>query len=86
MFRAAPIMKPTRCFIKYQFCPPCITCKYILIDRVEPLNTMKTKCTKFAVCNKITGTIEYENAIDCRDDLNKCGNIGFYYENKRLGP
>jgi hypothetical protein len=45
---------------------------------------MKIKCSKFAVCNKITGTIEYEKAIDCRDDLNKCGNIGFYYENKRL--
>lgn len=86
MFRAVSIIKPRSCFVKYELCPPCISCKYILLDALEPFDTTKIKCKKFAVSNKITGFIEYENAVECRNNINKCADIGFYYENRRLGP
>jgi hypothetical protein len=58
----------------------------MLLDGIEPLNSKKIKCKKFAVCCRVTGVIEYETALNCRDDANKCGDVGIYYENRKLGP
>jgi hypothetical protein len=70
--------------VKYELSPPCVSCKYILLDQIDPLNITKIKCKKFAVRNKITGFIEYETANECRNNINKCSDIGFYYENMKL--
>lgn len=86
MYHFASKIKPRSYFMKYRFCPPCITCKYIMLDHLDPFNIMKARCTKFAVGCRITGIVEYEHAIKCRDDTKKCGNVGFYYENRKLGP
>lgn len=87
MFRAASIIFTRQsCFMKYRFCPPCITCKHIILDEWEPLNKMKMRCGKFAVSCRLTGVIEYEHAIKCRNDVKKCADIGFYYESRKLGP
>ena len=86
MYRAVSVFTTRSCFVKYKFCPPCITCKHLMLDELEPLNKMKMKCAKFAIHCRITGSIEYENAMDCRNNIKQCGDIGFYYENRKLGP
>jgi len=64
----------------YEF-PECKSCKYF-----EPRNTdmqfasQFSKCTKFGKKDKITGEIDYNYADLNRNDENKCGIKGRYYE------
>jgi len=64
----------------YEF-PECKSCKYF-----EPRTTDSefagqfSRCTKFGKKDKITGEIDYNYADLNRNDENKCGIKGRYYE------
>lgn len=36
-------------------------------------------CMKFGHKDMITGKIKYDYATNCRNDISKCSNVGFYF-------
>lgn len=40
------------------------------------------RCKMFGYVDIISGQIEFDFAKHCRNDINKCGNNGLYFENK----
>jgi hypothetical protein len=68
----------------------CITCvnyiKYKCTDPYDEIYYTQTKigkCSVFGTENLVTGEIVHENALICRNDENKCGYNGRYY-NKNI--
>jgi hypothetical protein len=71
-------------FIRYEDLPVCSNCKYFMPRYLFPFpgpNNL-SKCKKFGRKNVITGTIKHDYADDCREDNNKCGNHGKFFEEK----
>ena len=62
--------------INYPHCIKCINYDNYNKNGISSL----VKCTQFGIRNLITGRIKYDLAIDCRNDCNKCGNIGKFYK------
>lgn len=50
----------------------CANCKFFIKN--------KNECNKFGKIDMITGDYEYEKAISVREDENKCGNDGIFFE------
>lgn len=76
-------------FITKTTYPLCINCaNYITNDSTYPYDKMRYdkmkigKCSLFGKQSLVTGQIEYENALHCRDNWAFCGERGAYYENR----
>lgn len=51
----------------------CADCKFFISDKKE--------CSKFGDVDIITGKHDYENAIDVRNNEDKCGEDAIFFEN-----
>jgi hypothetical protein len=62
--------------------PICVKCNhYAPATSAEPyLEPRFGKCKKFGEMSKVTGEINYDYASICRENDNKCGEKGFFYE------
>ena len=75
-------------FIKYNNLPSCINCLHFIKDISNypydpPPNDKKYgKCKLFGYQNMVTGEINNEYAIECRNNQNKCGEKGKYFTKK----
>lgn len=65
--------------------PICSNCVYFIkhtnnypYDPI-PSDEQYGRCKKFGEVDLITGTIKYDLAINCRLNINKCGNVGSEY-------
>jgi len=54
----------------------CANCKFFISDKKE--------CSKFGNVDIITGDHDYENAIDVRNNEDKCGEDGIFFKNNYL--
>jgi hypothetical protein len=75
-------------FIRDIGLPICRECKYFIkgsnnypYDPI-PSDELYGKCAKFGTIDLITGETEYDNAMLCRLDENKCGKFGSEFINK----
>jgi hypothetical protein len=68
--------------------PICINCIHFLQHKTYypddqlPDDYSYGRCNKFGKINIITGDIDYDFAINSRQDSQKCGLKGLYYEDK----
>jgi hypothetical protein len=76
-------------FIRNRELPICSNCLHFIehtnnypYDPI-PCNEQYGRCKKFGEVNFITGEIEYDLATRCRLDINKCGNFGSEYTEKK---
>ena len=63
-------------FIKNQDKPICANCKFFIPN--------KNECSKFGNINIITNEYTYEEAIDVRNDHNKCGEDAIFFKKNNL--
>lgn len=69
-------------FTKYNI-PSCKNCVFFKRSISFPEFSHMAYCTKFGYKNNGISTIEYDRALDCRIDENKCGIRGnCFYERK----
>ncbi len=67
----------------------CKTCIYFMEDRTNypynpvPNNEKYGKCKLFGEQNLVSGEIQHDYAVWCRQDNTKCGKDGNYYTDKR---
>ena len=78
--RSSPKFK----FIKNMKYPVCHNCfnfgNFIPIEGTSDFEYYKTGvCMKFGEKDMITGKINYDSAIDCRNDASKCTNTAKYF-------
>jgi hypothetical protein len=78
-------IKKNNVYIKNSDNPICINCDYykerVQLDPYDNYPTgYKSQCKKFGVINLVTGDVEYENPINCRNNDNMCGISGKYFE------
>lgn len=76
-------LKKSNICIRNNVCGNCLYYK----ERVQFDSSNKTSyisiCRKFGVVNLETGYIDFEKTIQCRNDENKCGINGDYFEEKK---
>jgi hypothetical protein len=81
------VFSTEKVFIRNTNIPVCSNCVHFIPEinnypyDLPPDNT-HSKCKKFGAVNLVTGLIEYDLAIDCRDNVNKCGRHGSGYKKK----
>lgn len=77
-----------RTFIRNKELPLCLNCVHFIEHKnnypYDPLPDDKiySRCKKFGEVDIITGTIEYDFAKHCRDNIVKCGKTGSEYTQK----
>lgn len=64
-------------FIKNVNIPACQQCIYFSPDTYS-------SCAKFGEKDIVTNKINYDNAILCRQDENKCGEKGIFFEQDNI--
>ena len=71
-------------FIKNLHLPSCKTCLHFkpYITNYKFLDFSLGKCGKFGIKNIVTDEIQYYYAELCRNDENKCGLKGKFYQKK----
>jgi len=75
-------------FIRNKNLPICLNCLHFIENKNSyPYDSVPSyehygRCKKFGKVNLITGVVEYDSAINCRSNNNKCGNLGFEYIDK----
>jgi len=75
-------------FIKYNNLPSCINCVHFIKDTSNypydppPNDKRYGKCKLFGYQNMVTGDINNEYAMECRNNENKCGEKGKYFTKK----
>ena len=67
-------------YIKNLNYPACINCVHFTQN--EQLNVDYAKCKKFGRMDLVSGEIKYDYASLCRNFDDKCGEKGFFYEEK----
>lgn len=78
-------IKKNNVFIKYKDNNACVNCIYYLDrEKIDPTNYIfvASQCKKFGCKNLVTDDIEYDDALECRFNNNKCGRDGIYFEPK----
>ena len=71
--------------------PICINCIHFIEYKSQDLydyhynnhNKNYGSCSKFGIKNLVTGEIEYDKALNCRNDKNKCGIDGKFFVEKK---
>ena len=85
ILRAFSSNKP---FIRNTKFPACNNCLYFIEHKNNypydptPDDKKYGKCKKFGEINLITGIIDYDYAMDCRLNSEKCGKTGSEYKEK----
>lgn len=75
-------------FISNKDLPICSNCVHFIEHTnnypYDPIPSDKQygRCKRFGEMNLITGTVEYEFAMNCRTNINKCGILGSEYIKK----
>jgi hypothetical protein len=75
-------------FIRNINLPYCVNCLYFVEHTNNypydptPNDEKYGKCKKFGEVDLITGSINYDIARNCRNDINKCGKSGSEYKEK----
>ncbi len=75
-------------FIKNANFKSCVNCINFIEEKHNypyeelPNDKLYGKCKKFGTQNLVTGEIDHETTIYMRNDNNKCGSIGKYFEKK----
>jgi hypothetical protein len=64
--------------IKNPICEKCLHFRNFIPDGVN-YEYSSGVCMKFGEKNMITGKIKYNYAIDCRNDVSKCGKDAIYF-------
>jgi len=64
--------------------PACRNCVHFSPFNYDDFTSSLSKCEKFGTKNILTDKITYEFADLCRDDDNKCGTEGKYFEKEKL--
>ena len=88
MFRYRGVWIKT--FIRNQDLPICNTCVHFLPnttnypDDARPDDTLYGRCKKFGETNCVTGIVEYDFAIRCRNEVTKCGKLASEYERLKI--
>ena len=62
--------------------PACRNCKFLKPASVFDLNYNFEKCTKFGIKDMVIGNIVYDYADSCRNQDDKCGKKGIFFEPK----
>lgn len=80
-------VKKDNLFIKNENNNICINCiHYIERVKFEPyncyINENLPQCKKFKTMNIVTGEIDYELAITCRNNIDKCNINSIFFEKK----
>ena len=73
------LRRVSKTFIKNIDEVKCIDCVHCI--RVVS-NESKFSCMKCGIKDLVTGSITYQDAGICRDNIYKCGNFGTYFEKK----
>ena len=77
-------------FILHKELPLCIKCVHFICDVTNypydtlPNDAVSGKCKLFGKKNMVTGEIDNNYAIDCRNLENKCGENGKYFTKRSL--
>ncbi len=66
-------------FIKYVDEEKCIDCVHCMRSASKEL---EIRCRKFGVKNLVTGSISYQKASECRNNLYLCSTFGTYFDRK----
>ena len=67
--------------------PICVRCSHFIeynniYTRGNYYSNKLGNCSKFGTKNLVTGKIEYDYAINCREDVNKCGKDAIFFLKK----
>ncbi len=67
--------------------PICVACSHFIeYTNNYPYDELPSdklgKCSKFGTIHLVTGEVEYNFALSCRKDKNKCGEEGLYFTKK----
>jgi hypothetical protein len=65
-------INPVYLYIQNQGKPICANCKFFIPN--------KNECSKFGNVNIITGKHNYDNAVDMRNNEDKCGKYAIFFE------
>jgi hypothetical protein len=65
--------------LNYPVCAKCV--HYDEFDHHNPIPEY-SRCKKFGKMDLVSGQIKYDYASICRDNDDKCGEKGFFYEEK----
>ena len=76
-------------FINNLKTPICVRCSHFIehnniYTRSKYPSNKLGNCSKFGTKNLVTGKIEYAFAINCREDINKCGKDAIFFSKKIL--
>ena len=84
----AKLFSTNKIFIRNTKLPNCINCVHFIehannypYDEL-PNDKLHGRCKKFGQVDLVTGSIEYDFAINCRSDTKKCGELGYEYKDK----
>ena len=87
MYRLLTRILPTagKGLIKNSDTPICLNCLHFIRPTKEYRDDYELygRCEKFGKMNLITGEIEYDIAINCRLDDEKCGSLGKEYKEEK---
>jgi hypothetical protein len=67
-------------FIKYSKMPICKQCSFFIAHAISKHKYELGRCKKFGEKNILSGEIKYFLASTNRNDTNRCGLLGTYYE------
>jgi len=71
--------------IKNEIYPVCMNCKFYRPEGKYGWNSKYGTCQKFGQKNVVTGIVKNDDAIDCRDNAEKCGIEGRLFEPEDFG-
>ena len=71
-------------FINNLKTPICVRCSHFIEHNNIYTRSKLGNCSKFGTKNLVTGKIEYAFAINCREDINKCGKDAIFFSKKIL--
>ena len=73
-------------FIKNLKKPVCLNCKYLVevkYTHYDGIPEQKlARCAKFGEQHFVTGKVEYDTAVSCRQDVKKCGENALFFSPK----
>jgi len=72
-------------YIRNQDLPICSTCVHFLPKTNYPYDGrpndgVEGRCKKFGETHCVTGVVEYDYAVRCRNEESKCGKLAVEYE------
>jgi len=60
--------------------PACINCKFYKTEKFQNFDSIYNKCSKFGSKNIHNDIIYYDSATSCRENNEKCGEEGLYFQ------